>query len=202
MQILSKYFSHWGWLKEWYLFLKIQSFFFSQDLQTFLDEASEGVIFFSLGSSLKTSGMSSQKLKIFQEVFSEIPQRVLWRVDKLNLVDVPPKVKLAKWYPQRDLLGNDCISINIIIFTHTALFIWFDTSEHKNVIAFISHGGLFSILEAVHTETPLIIIPFWFDQIQNAKIIVETKSAIQLNYADIDKNSLRNAIDEIVNNTK
>lgn len=76
------------------------------------------------------------------------------------------------------------------------------TSEHKNVIAFISHCGLFSILEAIHTATPVIGIPFMFDQFQDAQILYERGVGIYLDYDTMDKQTFANALKEITTNKK
>ncbi len=74
--------------------------------------------------------------------------------------------------------------------------------EHKNVRAFISHCGLFGTLEAIHTATPVIAIPFIYDQFQNAKILVEREVAVLVEYETLDKDILLGAINEVLYNKK
>ncbi|XP_065220396.1 UDP-glucosyltransferase 2-like isoform X2 [Planococcus citri] len=149
-----------------------------KDVAEFIEGAAHGVIFFSFGTTIKASSISSEKLLAIKSAFSAVPQRVLWRVNDLNLTDVPPNVKLGKWFPQRDVL------------------------EHKNVIAFISHCGLQGTLEAIHTATPVIAIPIAFDQFQNAKVLVEREVGIEVDYFEMNKDTLIGAIKEITSNTK
>ncbi|XP_065220398.1 UDP-glucosyltransferase 2-like [Planococcus citri] len=149
-----------------------------KDVEEFIEGAAHGVIFFSFGTTIRASSISPEKLRAIKAAFSGIPQRVLWRVNDLNLTDVPPNVKLGKWFPQRDVL------------------------EHKNVISFISHCGLQGTLEAIHTATPVIAIPFAFDQFQNAKILVEREVGIEVDYFEMNKDTLIDAIKEITTNTK
>ncbi|XP_065220401.1 UDP-glucosyltransferase 2-like [Planococcus citri] len=149
-----------------------------KDIEEFIDGAAHGVIFFSFGTAMKASSISPEKIRAIKAAFSAIPQRVLWRVNDLNITDVPPNVKLGKWFPQRDIL------------------------EHKNVIAFISHCGLLGILEAIHTATPVIGMPFAFDQFQNVKILVEREVSIEVDYFEMNKDTLIYAIKEITTNTK
>lgn len=167
------------------------------------------MIFFSFGSTVQASSISADKLDILKQVFASIPQRILWRVNELNITDVPPNVKLGKWFPQRDILGrhfssivNKLTEIIIIPTQSTTCLNYFTELEHKNVIAFISHCGLFSTLEAIHTATPVIGIPFIFDQFQDAKILAEQEAGIYLDYDAIDKTTFVKAINDIVNNKK
>lgn len=53
---------------------------------------------------------------MFVEVFSEIPQRVLWRADDFAIKDIPSNVRIAKWFPQRDVLGRNSIFLNVNTF--------------------------------------------------------------------------------------
>lgn len=76
---------------------------YQQDLKTFLDEAEDGVIYFSLGTLVRGETLPEDKLQAFISVFSELPQRVLWKMDKNVSL---PNVKTSKWLPQSDILGK------------------------------------------------------------------------------------------------
>ena len=75
-------------------------------MQRYLDEASEGVIYFSLGSNVFSSNMPPEKRNMFIEAFSELPQKVLWKWESDTLPGKPPNVRVQKWLPQQDVLGN------------------------------------------------------------------------------------------------
>ncbi|XP_033607656.1 UDP-glucuronosyltransferase 2B31 isoform X1 [Cryptotermes secundus] len=75
------------------------------DLQTFLDEAEYGVIYFSLGSNVRSDRMPQEKRHAFLSAFSELPQRILWKWESDSLPGQPPNVRLGKWLPQQDILG-------------------------------------------------------------------------------------------------
>ena len=81
-------------------------YFLIQDIEDFIENSNQGVIFFSFGSTIKASSISAEKLQMIKTVFSSIPQRVLWRVNELNITEVSSNVKLGKWFPQRDILGG------------------------------------------------------------------------------------------------
>nr|CAD7411984.1 unnamed protein product [Timema cristinae] len=76
-----------------------------QDIKEFMDSAPKGVIYFSLGSNVRSDTMDAQKRQIFLDVFSELPgYHVLWKWESDSLPGQPKNVKLAKWMPQQDVL--------------------------------------------------------------------------------------------------
>ncbi|PSN40298.1 hypothetical protein C0J52_18611 [Blattella germanica] len=113
------------------------------DLQEFIDNSSEGVIYFSIGSSVKCTNFEKSKINAFLEAFSKIKQRVLWKYETDYLPGKSENVKISKWLPQNDILG------------------------HPNVRLFISHGGLLSMQEALNSGVPIVGIPIYADQHQN-----------------------------------
>ena len=80
-------------------------FFYLQEIQTFLDEAEDGAIYFSLGSYLQSSLMPKEKMKIFFNVFKKLKQRVLWKFEE-ELPEKLHNVMVSKWLPQSDILGQ------------------------------------------------------------------------------------------------
>lgn len=71
-----------------------------------MDENTNGVIYFSLGSNINVSDpLNGNITQAFLKTFSELPYQVLmkWEVDYKGTP--PPNVKLEKWFPQQDILG-------------------------------------------------------------------------------------------------
>ena len=75
-----------------------------QDIQKFLDDSEHGVIYFSLGSIVKTDTLAAEKRDAFLEAFAELPQRILWKWEADTIPNKPPNVKIARWLPQVDVL--------------------------------------------------------------------------------------------------
>jgi glucuronosyltransferase len=50
--------------------------------------------------------MPEEKRRVFIEAFSELPQKILWKWETDILPGQPPNVKIGKWLPQQDILGN------------------------------------------------------------------------------------------------
>lgn len=86
------------------------------DLQEYIDNSKDGVIFFSMGSWIPSAEMPDEKKQIFIEVFSKLKQNVIWKFEDESL-KTPKNVLIRKWLPQSDILA------------------------HPNVVLFISHGG-------------------------------------------------------------
>jgi UDP:flavonoid glycosyltransferase YjiC (YdhE family) len=80
-----------------------------QELQKYLDEAPDGVIYFSMGSHLQGNLMPEYKRNAFLGAFSKLKQRVLWKWESDTLPGQPSNVKLGKWLPQSDIIG-ECLT--------------------------------------------------------------------------------------------
>jgi hypothetical protein len=110
-------------------------------LQKYLDEAPEGVIYFSMGTNLQSSMMPESKRNAFLKVFSKLKQQVLWKWETDTLPGQPENVKLGKWLPQSDILGklwyrnypNDIVS-SIQLICYSCLC---EDSAKASVIHFI-----------------------------------------------------------------
>ena len=70
------------------------------------------------------------------------------------------------------------------------------------MVAFISHGGLLGALEATYTGVPVIGIPFYGDQKTNLANMIQRGLAVQLDFHNITKKSVLEAIRTVVDNTK
>jgi len=77
-----------------------------QDIQTFLDEAPEGIIYFSLGSMIRCDSFPLEIRHVFIEAFTQLSLRVLWKCNADNLPALPGNILTRDWMPQRDILGN------------------------------------------------------------------------------------------------
>ena len=75
-------------------------------------------------------------------------------------------------------------------------------TEHKNVIAFMSHCGLAGVYEAVMTGTPVVTMPLFYDQISNAASLRERGVAVDLNFETATKETILHALNTIVNDTR
>ena len=76
-----------------------------KDMESFIQGAGEaGVIYFSLGSFIKSKYMPEKFKVILMEAFKRIPQRILWKYDDEDIK--LPNVMVKSWMPQQDILGT------------------------------------------------------------------------------------------------
>lgn len=76
-----------------------------KDLQEYLNDAKDGVIYFGFGTNINMSDLPKDKLEMIVKCFSKLKQKVLWKFDG-HLEDAPKNIKFAKWLPQKSILGN------------------------------------------------------------------------------------------------
>jgi len=76
-----------------------------KDLQQWLDGATEGAIYFSMGSNLKGSLLPEERRDALMQAFAALPQRILMKWDSESMEGQPKNVKLATWLPQQEILG-------------------------------------------------------------------------------------------------
>lgn len=114
--------------------------------------------------------------KFISEIFGQLKQRIIWKFEDESIKNLPKNVMVRKWLPQNDLLA------------------------HPNVVLFITHGGLLSKFEAVHFGVQVLVIPFAFDQYRNARRAESAGYGKHLDFNDITKESLSNALNELLSN--
>lgn len=88
--------------------------------------------------------------------------------------NMPKNVMMRKWLPQNDILA------------------------HPNVVLIISHGGMFSNLEAVAYGKPMLMIPFFGDQYRNAFRVAANGYGKYLYFKEITKDLLLANIREVI----
>ncbi|BFF96300.1 UDP-glucuronosyltransferase 2B20 [Drosophila madeirensis] len=114
-----------------------------EDLQSFLDKATHGVVYFSLGSYMKSTDMPPEKTALILKAFGQLKQQVIWKYENDSIGQLPANVMIRKWMPQNDILA------------------------HPNVKLFITHGGIFGTQEGIYWGVPMLCIPLYGDQHRN-----------------------------------
>ncbi|KAL1509696.1 hypothetical protein ABEB36_004398 [Hypothenemus hampei] len=141
-----------------------------QDIGAWLNNSADGVIYFSLGSMIKSDTIPLQQLKAFTNVFSRLAQRVLWKWESDTMPNKPDNVMIVKYMPQFEIL---C---------------------HPNVKLFITHGGKLGTTEATYCGVPMILLPQFGDQLYNSYGIVNRGNGIILNLALASETTILHAI--------
>lgn len=146
-------------------------------IQTWLDEALDGAIFFSLGSNIISSQMQPEKLTVLLNVFGRLKQRVLWKWEDAHMPGKPDNVMVGEWLPQDDILA------------------------HPNVRLFISHCGKGSMNEAKYHGVPVLGIPMFGDQHRNLNEMVAAGWAVPVDFAEMTESSFERALLEVLQNS-
>ncbi|XP_030763310.1 UDP-glucuronosyltransferase 2B18-like [Sitophilus oryzae] len=149
-----------------------------QDIKAEMDSAKNGVVYFSLGSNVKSMNIPQRVRNLLMDVFRELPYKVLWKFEKEELPGKPSNVVIKQWLPQQDVLA------------------------HPNVKVFVSQGGLQSTEEAVDRGVPMVIIPFISDQEFNGKKLQEFGVARHIDYLNTTKQELIDSIIDVAKNPK
>lgn len=71
----------------------------------FLDEAKEGVIFFSWGSHYRDTDPEGT-MAALMDVFSRVKQKVLFKWQNSTVLNKPPNVLIKTWVPQISVLSR------------------------------------------------------------------------------------------------
>lgn len=111
-------------------------------MEEFIATVDKGVVLFALGTNIRSDMLGNEKIKLFLQVFAELPQyNFIWKFETKTLpIEPTQNVLIRSWVPQSDVLA------------------------HNRTIGFISHSGLLSTQEAVWHNVPIISVPFLADQ--------------------------------------
>ncbi|XP_076643747.1 UDP-glucosyltransferase 2-like [Halictus rubicundus] len=146
-----------------------------EDLKRFVDSATEGFIYFSLGSNAMGSDMPKETLQVFLDVFAKLPYKVVWKFEK-DMPNKPDNVFVGKWLPQQSILA------------------------HPNIKMFIYQGGLQSSEEAVQFTVPLLGFPILADQDYQVLRMEALGVAKYMDITTVTREELDAAIREITTN--
>ncbi|KAH8378426.1 hypothetical protein KR093_011327, partial [Drosophila rubida] len=147
------------------------------ELAEFLDNATDGAIFFSLGTNVKFAYFEPQLVETIYNVLSRQPLRVIWKWD-----DQVPKpgnasnIFFHNWLPQDDILA------------------------HPNTKLFITHAGKGGVAEAQYHAVPMLALPVFGDQPGNAQLMVASGFGINMDLLTLSEESLDKGIQEVLHN--
>uniref|UniRef100_A0A1B6JVS6 UDP-glucuronosyltransferase n=1 Tax=Homalodisca liturata TaxID=320908 RepID=A0A1B6JVS6_9HEMI len=147
------------------------------DMKKFIDDAKDGVIYFSLGSVVPDHVLGEEFFDMFTKAFQKLPQRVLWKTGWKH-ESLPNNVKTANWMPQQDILA------------------------HPNVVLFMTHGGIFGQHEAIHAGVPVVCIPIFGDQTLNAKFYEERGIGVKIPFQTLSEETIISTVNKVVSNSK
>ncbi|EDW38380.1 GL12043 [Drosophila persimilis] len=146
------------------------------DIAEFVEQSPHGVIYFSMGSNIKSADLPPSTRKVLMETLGALPQRVLWKFEADQLEDKPENVFISKWFPQPDILA------------------------HPNVKLFITHGGLLSTIESIFFGKPVLGLPVFYDQHLNVQRAKQAGYGLAANLWGSNSTELQSLIHELLDN--
>jgi len=148
------------------------------DIQKFMDEATEGVVYVSFGSVLQGALVPKDKQEALLNAFGKLKQKVLWKWESKDMKEKPANVMTKDFLPQQDVLG------------------------HPNLKAFVTHAGYLSFEESLCHKVPIVATPICYDQFENADEIVNLGVGASLRFIDITEEKLSALLNQVLNNEK
>ncbi|XP_040608999.1 UDP-glucuronosyltransferase 1A8 isoform X5 [Mesocricetus auratus] len=146
----------------------------SKEFEAYVNASGEhGIVIFSLGSMV--SEIPEKKAMEIAEALGRIPQTVLWRYTGPKPSNLAKNTILVKWLPQNDLLG------------------------HPKTRAFITHSGSHGIYEGICNGVPMVMMPLFGDQMDNAKRMETRGAGVSLNVLEMTVDDLENALKKVIN---
>uniref|UniRef100_A0A8B9DF45 UDP-glucuronosyltransferase n=1 Tax=Anser cygnoides TaxID=8845 RepID=A0A8B9DF45_ANSCY len=149
----------------------------TQEFEAIVNASGEhGIVVFSLGSMV--SDIPMKKAREIADALGSVPQTVLWRYTGEVPSNLPKNVKLVKWLPQNDLLA------------------------HPKTRAFITHGGSHGVYEGICNAVPMVLMPLFGDQMDNAKRVESRGAGLTLNILEMTSEDMSNALKTVINDKK
>ncbi|XP_036622169.1 UDP-glucuronosyltransferase 1A3-like [Trichosurus vulpecula] len=146
----------------------------TQEFEAYVNASGEhGVVVFSLGSMISEIPMT--KAMEIAEALGTIPQTVLWRYTGTPPSNLAKNTKLVKWLPQNDLLA------------------------HPKTRAFITHAGSHGVYEGMCNGVPMVLMPLFGDQMDNAKRMESRGAGVTLNIFEMTSDDLSKALKRVIN---
>ncbi|XP_055837309.1 UDP-glycosyltransferase UGT5-like isoform X2 [Episyrphus balteatus] len=147
-----------------------------EDLKKILDNAKNGVVYFSFGSNVQGKYLDKVKAKLMFDILSKLKQTVLWKWDDSPPPGQSPNIHYKTWLPQDDILA------------------------HPNVRLFITHGGAGSVVESQYHGVPMVGIPLFAEQFTNVDTMVKAGYGVGVEFATISSETFGNGVNEVLTN--
>jgi len=145
----------------------------------FVESADDGIILFSLGyTGFEPRDVPTNVVTSFIKAFAKLSQKVIMRFDASLVTNIPDNVMIVDWFPQHDLL------------------------IHPNTVLFVSHCGMNGVLESIYHRVPILAMPIFADQPDNAARIVERGLGLAIDRHTITEKVVTKAIRKILDNPK
>ncbi|XP_056136104.1 2-hydroxyacylsphingosine 1-beta-galactosyltransferase isoform X1 [Lampris incognitus] len=148
-----------------------------QEFETWVNDTAEhGLVVVSFGAGVKY--LSHDIAHKLAGALARLPQHVVWRFSGVPPSNLGNNTKLVEWMPQNDLLG------------------------HSNTRAFLSHGGLNSIYEAMYHGVPVVGVPLFGDHYDTMTRVAAKGMGIMLHWKTMTEEDLHTALISIIKDSR
>ncbi|KAI1887749.1 hypothetical protein AGOR_G00193560 [Albula goreensis] len=148
-----------------------------QEFLSWANSAEEnGFVLVSFGAGVKY--LSDDIAKKLAGALGRLPQKVIWRFSGIAPSNLGNNTKLVDWMPQNDLLG------------------------HPNIRAFLSHGGLNSIYEAMYHGVPVVGVPLFGDHYDTMTRVEAKGMGIMLEWKRMTEEDLFKAMLKVIKDNR
>ncbi|EZA50408.1 UDP-glucuronosyltransferase 2C1 [Ooceraea biroi] len=153
----------------------------SHELKKWMDDSKDGFVYFTFGSMILIETFPRKILDVFYASLGKIaPVRVLMKVPNPKKLPpgLPENIRTFSWLPQLKVLN------------------------HPNIRAFITHGGIMGIFEAIIYGVPMIGMPLCMDQYNNIDTNVAKNIAVKLDVYKITEKDMDVALNAILHDPR
>ncbi|XP_025055134.1 UDP-glucuronosyltransferase 1-6-like isoform X2 [Alligator sinensis] len=157
----------------------------SEEFEAIVNASGEhGIVVFSLGSMV--SEIPMKKAMEIAEALGKVPQTVIWRYTGEAPPNLSKNTKLVKWLPQNDLLGTpEQVG-----------------EAHPKTRAFITHGGSHGVYEGICNGVPMVLMPLFGDQMDNAMRVESRGAGVTLNILEMTSKDIADALNTVINDIR
>ncbi|GMS93488.1 hypothetical protein PENTCL1PPCAC_15663 [Pristionchus entomophagus] len=146
----------------------------SKELDQLLDISKKGNVIFSFGTQIGPDKISDELQHIFIDTFKRFPEfNFIWKFDGVKQMNATNIFNLD-WLPQTDMLYD------------------------SRVVAFITHMGLNSFTETAFAGVPVVMIPFFADQVHNARRASAIGIGEIVRKSEITEDNLHHALEKVL----
>lgn len=144
-----------------------------QDLQTFLDNSLNGVVYFSLGSNTKIASLPREKVEAIIRALGNLKMGVIFKSETF-FDNLPANIKIKNWLPQNDILA------------------------HPKVKLFITHGGALSLIESIYYGVPFLGVPIFGDQHYNIQNAISSNFTVRVDFDSLTEANFAAGIEKVL----
>jgi UDP:flavonoid glycosyltransferase YjiC (YdhE family) len=138
-----------------------------EELQAFLDSHKTMYVAFGSLAVLNERILKMLMSSMHLAIESGAVEGVLWGLGNTNYQEIPKTYEVnGQIYSTKSILDGAHPYIKALGWApQTAIL------NHHNTKLFISHGGIESLHEAIHSGTPTLLVPMFADQPRNAQLV-------------------------------